>query len=111
MPEHLDPEQIQDYLGKLAGSIASRLRSIFKHTVYGLRFYFKLIGLPQRPVELPSIRAKHKLHGEIYKSFIKKIFGMQAEIGMRNKKIKIHLSNKTLLLIYEYITFSRINYL
>ena len=61
MPEHLDPEQIQDYQGKLAGSDASPSRSSFKHTVYGLRFYFKVIGLRNRSIELPSIRAQYKL--------------------------------------------------
>lgn len=55
MPEHLDPEQIQDYLGKLAGSAASRSLLCFKHTVYGLRFYFKLISLAKRYINLPAI--------------------------------------------------------
>lgn len=74
MPEQLDPEQIQDYLGKLAGSAASPSRSSFKHTVYGLRFYFKLIGLPKRSVELPSIRAKHKLPTVLSKEECKLLF-------------------------------------
>ena len=74
MPEHLDPEQIQDYLGKLAGSAASPSRSSFKHTVYGLRFYFKLIGLGNRSVALPSIRANHKLPTVLSKEECKQLF-------------------------------------
>ena len=74
MPEQLDPEQIQDYLGKLAGSAASPSRSSFKHTVYGLRFYFKLIGLPKRLIDLPSIRAKHKLPTVLSKEECKLLF-------------------------------------
>ena len=74
MPEHLDPEQIQDYLGKLAGSAASPSRSSFKHTVYGLRFYFKLIGLGNRLIELPSIRAKNKLPTVLSKEECKLLF-------------------------------------
>ena len=74
MPEQLDPEQIQDYLGKLAGSAASPSRSSFKHTVYGLRFYFKLIGLGNRSVALPSIRANHKLPTVLSKEECKQLF-------------------------------------
>ena len=55
------PQQIQDYLGKLAGSAASLSRSSFKHTMCGLRFYFKVIGLPKRSIDLPSIHAKETL--------------------------------------------------
>ena len=74
MPEHLDPEQIQDYLGKLAGSAASPSRSSFKHTVYGLRFYFKLIGLAKRSIDLPSIRSKGKLPTVLSKEECKLLF-------------------------------------
>ncbi len=74
MPEHLDPEQIQDYLGKLAGSEASPSRSSFKHTVYGLRFYFKLIGLGKRSIDLPSIRANQSLPTVLSKQECKLLF-------------------------------------
>ena len=74
MPEHLDPEQIQEYLGKLAGSEASPSRSSFKHTVYGLRFYFKLIGLRNRSIELPSIRATYKLPTVLSKEECRQLF-------------------------------------
>ena len=74
MPELLDAEQLQDYLGKLAASQASPSRSGFKHLVHGLRFYFKLIGQSNRILELPSIRANKKLPTVLSKQECKLLF-------------------------------------
>lgn len=97
MPEELDVEQIQDYLGKLAGSAASPSRSSFKHTVYGLRFYFKMIGLKKRSVELPSIRANHKLPTVLSKEECKLLFRTP------------HLLKHRLVLCFIYSTGLRVS--
>jgi site-specific recombinase XerD len=74
MPELLDTEQIQEYLGQLASSISSPSRSGFKHVVHGLRFYFRLFGHKNRIVELPSIRATKKLPTVLSKQECKLLF-------------------------------------
>lgn len=74
MPELLDSEQIQEYLGQLAGSFNSPSRSGFKHVVHGLRFYFRVFGHLNRIVELPSIRAAKKLPTVLSKQECKLLF-------------------------------------
>lgn len=61
LPEDLDDDQINDYLQGLASKAFSPSRSTFKHTVFGLRYYFKCIGLPKRSIALPSISIVSKL--------------------------------------------------
>ena len=74
MPEHLDQEQIQDYLSKLTGLEASPSLSGFKHAVYGLRFYFRLMELGDRSVDLPVIHNKHQLPVVLSKEECKLVF-------------------------------------
>ena len=61
LPEELDDDQINDYLQGLAAGASSPSRSGFKHTVFGLRYYFKCIGLPKRSISLPVIQKESKL--------------------------------------------------
>jgi integrase/recombinase XerD len=43
LPEQIDPEEINGYLAALARDPRSPSRSSFKHMVYGLRYYYRLI--------------------------------------------------------------------
>ena len=45
LPEWVDTEEIREYLVSLALDPKSPSRSSFKHMVYGLRYYFRLMGL------------------------------------------------------------------
>lgn len=60
VPTLLADDQIEDYLeglilkGPLSGSY-------FKHTVYGLRFLFRLEGMNDKRIQLPSIKNDKKL--------------------------------------------------
>ncbi len=74
MPELLNKEQIQQYLGALAVAVTSPSRSGFKHIVNGLRYYFKVIGLSHRNIEFPSIRSIHKLPTVLSKQECKLLF-------------------------------------
>ena len=54
IPTELDEEQINGYLQHLLiGQQPSR--SYFKHTVYGLRFLFRMYDLEDRIIKLPAI--------------------------------------------------------
>ncbi len=60
LPTELEEEQINGYLQSLThGSAPSR--SYFKHTVYGLRFLFRIFDLEDRAIRLPNLKRSNKL--------------------------------------------------
>lgn len=61
LPEDVEDDRINEYLQGLVRQATTPSRSTFKHTVYGLRFYFRLIGQPKRSIDLPSIKRPNKL--------------------------------------------------
>ena len=70
-PAHLlEEEQINGYLQHLLqGQQPSR--SYFKHTVYGLRFLFRVYGLEDRIIKLPSLKRNNKLPVVLSQSEVK----------------------------------------
>lgn len=60
LPTVLADDQIEDYLEGLILKGAPS-DSYFKHTVYGLRYLFRLEGLNDKRVQLPSIKHDKKL--------------------------------------------------
>ncbi|MBU0488098.1 MAG: site-specific integrase [Bacteroidetes bacterium] len=61
LPEEISTDEINEYLISLALSPKSPSRSNFKHAVYGLRYYFRHIGLNDRAIALPSLKNENKL--------------------------------------------------
>src|SRR6478609_5840752 len=61
LPSDLEDEQIEDYLYTLQQLHNTPSESYFKHTVYGLRFLFRLEGLDDKRVSLPAIARPEKL--------------------------------------------------
>jgi len=74
LPEQVVDEEINEYLTGLALSAKSPSRSSFKHAVYGLRYYFRLIGQPKRAIVLPSLRKEAKLPVILNRSELKELF-------------------------------------
>lgn len=60
-PLELDREQVLDYLHDLKSRRKTPSESFFKHTVYGLRYLYRVYGLPEHRVVLPSIERPKKL--------------------------------------------------
>ena len=60
LPTLLEDDQIEDYLHGLL-RVSTPSESYFKHTVYGLRFLFRLEGLNDKRIALPSIKREKKL--------------------------------------------------
>lgn len=60
VPIRLEEEQINGYLFHLKQGKNHSL-SYFKHTVYGLRFLFKIYSLDDKAIKLPSIKKKRTL--------------------------------------------------
>jgi len=64
-PEELDEEQVLDYLQYLKTQSHTPSSSYFKHTVYGLRFAYKVLGIAGKRVFLPSLKLPKKLPVEL----------------------------------------------
>lgn len=60
-PEKLDKEAIDDYLFHCKNLHDTPSESFFKHTIYGLRAVYKLLGMNQRKVQLPEIKRQNDL--------------------------------------------------
>ncbi|PWH85205.1 integrase [Brumimicrobium oceani] len=60
-PEHLDKEAIDDYLFHCKNQHNTPSDSFFKHTIYGLRAIYKLLGMDGHKVQLPEIKRQNDL--------------------------------------------------
>ena len=60
-PELLDKEQVESYLYKIKLEHKTPSESFFKHTVYGLRYVYKVLGMKDKHISLSSIEFPKKL--------------------------------------------------
>jgi len=74
LPEDISDDEINEYLTGLALDPKSPSRSSFKHMVYGMRYYFRHIGLNKRAIALPSLKNDHKLPVILNRSELKELF-------------------------------------
>ena len=74
LPESISEEEINEYLVSLARDPRSPSRSSFKHMVYGLRYYYRLLGENQRAIALPSLRQDTKLPVILNRTELKQLF-------------------------------------
>ena len=74
LPELLSDDEINEYLTSLALDPKSPSRSSFKHAVYGLRYYFRMIGQTKRAIALPSLKHETKLPIILNHSELKQLF-------------------------------------
>jgi len=72
-PIELEEEQINGYLqGLVQGEGPSK--SYFKHTVYGLRFLFRIYGKEDRAIRLPNLKRQNNLPVVLSKLECKRLF-------------------------------------
>jgi integrase/recombinase XerD len=74
LPEQVSDDEINEYLASLALSAKSPSRSSFKHAVYGLRYYFRLIGQNKRAIALPSLKQDTRLPTILNRAELKELF-------------------------------------
>lgn len=74
LPEDICEDEINLYLASLAQSSLSPSKSYFKHTVYGLRYYFRHINLNKRAIDLPPVKHDDKLPVVLNHSELKALF-------------------------------------
>lgn len=60
-PEELDIEEINDYLFHCQNLHKTPSESFFKHTIFGLRAAYKVMGMEQKRIQLPQIKRQKKL--------------------------------------------------
>ncbi len=72
-PENLDKERIHDYLYYCQNLHKTPSESFFKHTIYGLRAAYKVMGLQDKRIALPQIRRSNKLPVVLSKSEVRQL--------------------------------------
>ena len=83
LPEQIDPEEINDYLVSLARDPKSPSRSSFKHMVYGLRYYYRLLGMNKSAIALPSLKGDTNLPVILNQSELKELLAAPSLLKQR----------------------------
>ncbi len=74
LPDEISKDEINEYLVGLARDPKSPSRSSFKHMVYGLRYYFRLLGNNEKAIALPALNRDTKLPIILNRSELKELF-------------------------------------
>ena len=74
LPDQLTEDEINEYLAGLARDPKSPSRSGFKHMVYGLRYYYRLLGMNKQAIALPSLKRDTKLPVILNQKELKELF-------------------------------------
>ncbi|MDQ3073933.1 MAG: tyrosine-type recombinase/integrase [Bacteroidota bacterium] len=73
MPTELDPDQVNDYLYLVQQEHNTPSQSYFKFTVYGLRYVYRMYGMKDKRIELPSIKKDKRLPVVLSKEEVRRI--------------------------------------
>lgn len=74
LPEQVSEDEANEYLVALARDPKSPSRSSFKHMVYGLRYYYRLLGMNKKAIALPSLKGDTKLPVILNRAELKELF-------------------------------------
>ncbi|MCH8317105.1 MAG: tyrosine-type recombinase/integrase [Bacteroidetes bacterium] len=74
VPLELDNDQIEDYLFVLKQQQNPKSETYFKHTVYGLRYLFRLYDREDRAIQLPQLKREKKLPAVMSKNECRRLF-------------------------------------
>jgi len=83
LPELVTEDETNEYLVSLARDPKSPSRSSFKHMVYGLRYYYRLLGMNKKAIALPSLKRNNKLPVILNRSELKELFSAPALLKQR----------------------------
>ena len=61
LPQHISEKELNRYLAEMARQSKTPSLSDFKFAVYGLRYCYRLLGMNDKLVKLPSIKHTNKL--------------------------------------------------
>jgi site-specific recombinase XerD len=74
LPEAISDDELKEYFTAVALDPRSPSRSSFKHMVYGLRYYYRLIGDNKRAIGLPSLKREAALPVILNRSELRQLF-------------------------------------
>ena len=74
LPQHISEREINRYLASLARKSKTPSLSDFKFTVYGLRYCYRLLGMNEKAVKLPSIKREKTLPVVLNRSECRALF-------------------------------------
>jgi integrase/recombinase XerD len=83
LPEHVTEDEINEYLVALARDPKAPSRSSFKHMVYGLRYYYRLLGMNKKAIALPSLKKETKLPVILNQQELKELFATPTLLKQR----------------------------
>jgi len=83
LPEQINEDEINEYLVALARDLKSPSRSSFKHMVYGLRYYYRLLGMNKKAIALPSLKGETKLPVILNRAELKELFAAPSLLKQR----------------------------
>jgi site-specific recombinase XerD len=83
LPEHATEEQLNRYLCERIKSDKHPSLSDFKHCIYGLRLYFRVMGLPERSLKLPPIKRSKTLPVILNHNECKQLFNASEHLKHR----------------------------
>lgn len=61
LPQHITEDEVNHYLASLAKNSKTPSLSAFKFSVYGLRYCYRLLGMREKAIKLPSMKRQKKL--------------------------------------------------
>ena len=73
VPTEVDPDRINDYLYLVQQEHDTPSDSYFKFTVYGLRFVYRMYGMKDKRIELPSIKRDKRLPVVLSREEVKRL--------------------------------------
>ncbi|RLD75596.1 MAG: integrase, partial [Bacteroidetes bacterium] len=83
LPEQVSEDEANEYLVALARDPKSPSRSSFKHMVYGLRYYYRLLGMNKKAIALPSLKGTTKLPVILNRAELKELFAVPKLLKQR----------------------------
>jgi integrase/recombinase XerD len=83
LPEQVSEDEANEYLVALARDPKSPSRSSFKHMVYGLRYYYRLLGMNKKAIALPSLKRDTKLPVILNRVELKELFAVPKLLKQR----------------------------
>jgi len=83
LPDQVSEDEANEYLVALARDPKSPSRSSFKHMVYGLRYYFRLLGMNKKAIALPALSGNTKLPVILNRSELRELFSAPSLLKQR----------------------------
>lgn len=72
-PEHISPDEINSYLYRMTVH-EKQSASYFKQAVYGLRHWYRLFGMEEKAIQMPSIKKEETLPVVLSREECKELF-------------------------------------